>query len=518
MSNVAAGADALGWKSIASVLVGAGQGNLDLRTALGEFVEGIGTGLQQIREERRGEPTLRRVEIVERSPARFGEIATALAQLAAENGRSTSAVRLALREPSAGDVRRANAASLEGASPGGIALAKAAQGKGSRGKAARAEATSPSRPGTSDRVTLGETRLAVECASAGVFRFSALSDAAVVPVREVPVNLRIAIDAGEALRRSRTRDEQEKFGRLLYTYLVPEDFHEYVDAQVPLRLIVDRASASFPWEMACFPPRSGEGLRWLGLDALALSRQFRTLLARAPGVSPPLNDRLRVLVVADPAPERELQLPGARSEGRRVVDVLERMNGRGNGDGPLEIEVVRRIGASECEPVEVLALLLSGDFDIVHFAGHGAYDPAKPDESGWVFGRDTVLTARDIFRARRVPRLVFANACFSGVIREGVALAPDEAAPALATIAQAFLERGVPNYVGTGWAVDDAQAALVAGMFYESLLARATLGAALASARRAAYDRQVESTWGAYQHYGNPGDTVVRPVAPGGRG
>ena len=28
-----------------------------------------------------------------------------------------------------------------------------------------------------------------------------------------------------------------------------------------------------------------------------------------------------------------------------------------------------------------------------------------------------MLTARDIFRARKVPRLVFDNACFSGVLR-----------------------------------------------------------------------------------------------------
>jgi hypothetical protein len=236
----------------------------------------------------------------------------------------------------------------------------------------------------------------------------------------------------------------------------------------------------------------------------------RTTLARAPGLTPPLNDRLRVLVIADPAPERELQLKGARAEGRRVVELLKGANGQMVGNAKLDIDVQHRIGAAECDPVEILALLLSGDFDVVHYAGHGDYNAEKPDSTGWIFGFDKVLTARDVFRARRVPRLVFANACFSGVVREGVAFGPGELSPALATIAQAFFERGVPNYVGAGWPVDDAQALTMADRFYTNLLQRQTIGDALAAGRKSIFDEEVESTWGAYQHYGDPNDTVLR--------
>ena len=156
--------------------------------------------------------------------------------------------------------------------------------------------------------------------------------------------------------------------------------------------------------------------------------------------------------------------------------------------------------------------LLTGDFDLVHYSGHGDYNADDPDSTGWIFGFGKVLTARDIFRARKVPRLVFANACFSGVVREGGAFGPDELSPALATVAHAFFERGVPNYVGTGWPVDDAQALTMADRFYSELIQRKTLGDALCAGRKAVFDEQIESTWGAYQHYGDPNDTILRPA------
>jgi hypothetical protein len=61
---------------------------------------------------------------------------------------------------------------------------------------------------------------------------------------------------------------------------------------------------------------------------------------------------------------------------------------------------------------------------------------------------------------------------FSGVARGG-AVGPGELSPALATIAQAFFERGVR----TTWErmpVDDAQALTMADRFYTNLLQRQT--------------------------------------------
>ena len=491
MANVAIGAAALGLREIASVLVGAGEGAIDRDTALRELLDGLGTGLTELREETGAKGVaLKRVLLVERDPLRYFALAKRLRALAHDGGLST--VKLTVQKSAPADDRRARSAETR--------MRRDAMRRG--GETPRAKGQ-----------TFDEVRITVERDEArNLFRFSALTGSAVIPVREVPVDLRNAAEAAAALRNARTRDEQQLYGRLLYTYLVPDDFHELLDGQFPVRLVVDPTTASFPWEMACFQGRGDAAkLRWLGTD-LGLSRQFRTLLSSAPGVSPPLNDRLRALVVADPAPERELQLPGARAEGRRVVDLLKRANGtKVDEDLTLEIEVEHRIGPGECDPVEILALLLSGDFDIVHFSGHGDYNPEDPKASGWIFGRDRILTARDIFRARKVPRLVFANACFSGVLRESEAYPPEHAARSLASIAEAFLERGVPNYLGTGWPVDDLQAVTMAEMFYPLVLARGRLGEALIKARKKVFDEKIESTWGAYQLYGNPQDTLVRP-------
>jgi CHAT domain-containing protein len=166
----------------------------------------------------------------------------------------------------------------------------------------------------------------------------------------------------------------------------------------------------------------------------------------------------------------------------------------------LDIEVVDRIGATECDPIEILALILNQEFDVVHFAGHGIFDEKAPDKSGWVFGEDRVLSAREIFRARRVPRLVFANACFSAVVRPGEAFARDDTNRQLAGLAEAFFERGIHNYIGAGWPVDDEPAVRFAEIFYKRALDGETLGEALSAARLAILHQG--STWGAYHHYG----------------
>ena len=483
MTNVAMGAGALGIESLATLLVGAGEGNLGLDKVLRGLLNGIGVGLSNLLDETGKAPSLQEVTIVERDAARFIDVVGLVDKLSKEGALPN--VRTHFKKPTPSELARARK------------MASAGQ----------AGARSASRSERLAQPQFSEVRITVEAPLEGkdTYRFSAIAPNSVVPVREVEINADVVRRTAEALRMSDSASDQRKYGRLLYDYLLPADFHDLIDGELPVRLIVDRATASVPWEMACFETRSGGDLRWLGLD-LRLSRQFRSLLTQPPGTTPPLNDHLKILVIADPAKERELQLPFARMEGRRVVDVLRRMNRPG-----LRIDVESRIGPSECDMVEILAQVLIGGFDVVHFAGHGDYDPANPSRSGWIFGRDQVLTARDIFRARRVPRLIFANACFSGVIRDATAHAPDELSKGLASIAQAFFERGVPNFIGSGWPIGDQQAASFAETFYENALGtNPRLLDALTAARRRIFDEGIGATWGAYQHYGNPGDQLFK--------
>jgi hypothetical protein len=264
------------------------------------------------------------------------------------------------------------------------------------------------------------------------------------------------------------------------------------------------------------------------------------VLSPAPGSPPPLNRIHKVLVIADPAPGN-LSLPHAREEGLVVVDVLDharkawageydfrvtvRIGSYQNADtlAPL-LESLRKRGswiasAEPCDPLELALLIVNEHFDVIHYAGHGAFD-RKARRAGWIFDRDCFLSAQEIFRVRQVPRLVFANACFSAVTT-----ALSEQRGQLVGLAQAFFARGIPNYIGTGWQVDDACARECARWFYTSVwgLRRpadsdevigtappATIGESLVEARRAVFDLRTDnSSWGAYQHYGRVTDKLL---------
>src|SRR5690606_6255057 len=125
----------------------------------------------------------------------------------------------------------------------------------------------------------------------------------------------------------------------------------------------------------------------------------------------------------------------------------------------------------------VLRLLDKHSYDILHFSGHGDFDPADPEQrAGWIFG-DRFLTARELARVNRVPALVVANACLSSLTsnlhaadagkRSRLRARDDDVLPGLV---DEFFRRGVRNYVGTAWPVSDAGAVLFSDVFYDALL------------------------------------------------
>jgi pimeloyl-ACP methyl ester carboxylesterase len=457
----------LGLKSLATVLIGSGNGGLPPARAVRGLLQGVRDGLSRWPEDQVA--SLREVRIVELDPARARAIQQALKQAQA----GLEGLELHVREHKF--------------PPGRL----------------------PPTGGLGPMAEETATRITVE-REGDLFRYSALTANAVVPVRELTIQSSLAEGTAQRLKQAATLADQERYGRLLYSYLLPEDFQRLFGGEGAVTLVLDRATAAFPWEMACFGAPGGT--RWLGTD-LRLTRQFRTLLSSAAGVERPFSRKLRALVIADPAPEPELRLAGARREGRQVVEVLTEIQSAARSyQPPLELEIEERIGAEECDPIEILALLLSGEFDLVHYAGHGFFDDKQPDRGGWVFGREVVLSAREIFRARRVPRLVVANACFSGVVRPGQPFTPQEAQKALAGLAEAFFERGVQNFIGAGWPVGDEAAVEFARTFYREALRAdpAPLREATRAARKAI--QGLGPTWGAYQHYGS-GTTGLVPGA-----
>jgi pimeloyl-ACP methyl ester carboxylesterase len=479
MLNVTYAVSALDLESFATLLIGSGAGSLKEEDALRSMLFGICDALHRLPRGQR----LSRVIIIERNPQRYETIHKTLDIIKTEDSAKNLDITLSQRvlpefkEKGAGEIERPSD------------LPQAMFGP---------------------RMTIGRNP------QGDVFEFSALTEKAIIPVREVEIQSFFTDGIADRLMASNNRDEQLKFGRLLYTSLIPEDFQPVLDTDRPLTLILDQTTASIPWEMGCFNTPAGPA--FFG-PHLKMTRQFRTLLSSAPGgITPQLNQSMRVLVIADPAPESDLQLPGAREEGRAVVRALSQIK----QDWGLDIEVVDCIGSSECDPVEILALILNGGFDVLHYAGHGFFDEKNPARGGWVFGDGVTLSAREIFRARHVPRLVFANACFSAVVNRGKPMTARNLNRNLAGIAEAFFERGVQNYIGSGWPVQDDLALTFATTFYKNaLIGRSDsdkreegeeanprmLAEAIAVGRLAIMNEG--STWGAYQHYGNPNDLLM---------
>lgn len=389
------------------------------------------------------------------------------------------------------------------------------------------------------------TGLSVDPFMTTVFQFSALSDVSVVPQREQEVNTRILYDLADHMTKDCTPKDREDFGAFFTNILIPDDFRKLTEGSASLTLEVDETTAVYPWEMAT--NKRFTKASFLSAN-VAVSRQFRSVLSPPPVSPPVLNNRLTALIIADPASD-ELALPHARDEGAAVVEVLEQARKAWGGQynitakvriGPCgddagralleELQAQNRcvVSAEPCQPLELAMLIVNEQFDLIHYAGHGISDP-KTGQTGWVFSRDCILSAKDIFRVRQVPRLVFANACFSAATTDY-----NEQRKHMTGLAQAFFARGIPNFIGAGWQVDDACAEECARWFYARVMGLsspsaadgligtappATIGEALKKAREMTFARKPQSSsWGAYQHYGHVSDKLVamlnRP-APG---
>ena len=341
----------------------------------------------------------------------------------------------------------------------------------------------------------------------GRFRLSAFTANAAIPVREIVVNDVIIEQLVDELRYSNSLDKQERYGKLLHSILMPEDFQSVIDTDKSLVLMLNREASVVPWEMLCFGG-TGRTTSNFGVD-LRISRQFTSTGASVPGAAPALNKQFKALIIADPARETELQLSGARREGVRLKEFFRKLQTEMRDRIDLQFQAC--IGFEECDIVKILNLIFNEEFDLIHFAGHGTFDAEDPSNSGWVFGKNLILSAHEIFRLRRVPRLVFANACFSA------GLPTIESNRQLAGLAEAFFNRGIENYIGAGWQVSDEHAVKFAQTFYQKTIENGlTLGTALSEARMIISPQHTkgvlpsDSTWGAYQHYGNPNARLVK--------
>jgi CHAT domain-containing protein len=253
----------------------------------------------------------------------------------------------------------------------------------------------------------------------------------------------------------------------------------------PLVVVHDREASRVPWEVLRIGrehPALGHGLsRRYASETLSVARWRDD---RAPG------ERPRVLLIVDPT----LDLPGAADEGRALLALFE--------EADIEPQVLE---GREATRVRVLQALGSGTYDVLHFAGHGFFDPAAPGRSGLLCAGEQVLRGADLDGLGHLPAMVFFNACEAARVRKPSRRKPQRllGLRQSASIAEAFLSGGVAEFLGTHWPVGDEAALAFSTTCYRHLLAGADLGAAVLAGRREVLARGSHD-WADYVHYGHP--------------
>lgn len=292
----------------------------------------------------------------------------------------------------------------------------------------------------------------------------------------------------------------EKLGRGLVELVFDDALRDALERQtdsfreLPLVVVHDPVASQLPWESL----RIGN---WVPALTGGLTRQqLDANLSVAKWLEERVDDgRLDVLLVTNPTGD----LTGAEGEGEAIRAMLNQLSN-------VRVTVRHR---SEATKTQLLSDFRSGQFDVVHYAGHAFFSPLHPGRSGLICAGKDILAGTDLAGLSNLPALIFFNACESGRIRGS-----SGAKPKLPTVrkprvdnvsvASAFIRGGVANFLGTYWPVGDAPAKKFAETFYPLLVQGRTIGDAVLAGRRA-----VEATasvdWADYLLYGNP-DFVLK--------
>jgi CHAT domain-containing protein len=202
---------------------------------------------------------------------------------------------------------------------------------------------------------------------------------------------------------------------------------------------------------------------------------------------------LHLLLVVNPTGD----LSGAEAEGARIRELF------GSHPG---VNIVER-HQQEATKAVLRDDFCSGQYDVIHYAGHAYFDSVHPARSGLLCAGQEVLSGMDLAGLGPLPSLIFFNACEAARIRRGSAI-PHKRLPLRRRVeqnvglAEAFLRGGAANYVGTYWPVGDAAANTFAEVFYTAVMNGQALGPAISAARRAV--QKIQSIdWADYILYGS---------------
>lgn len=314
---------------------------------------------------------------------------------------------------------------------------------------------------------------------------------------------RVSLDA-LADRVSADRDDLDALGALR-DRLVPNSLRSDFLTTEAVQLVLDQATANFPWELLAAPRRPPDGTQ---ASARAAADQptgtgsvLRLFTETGSGrLQPERAEVGTALIIGAGKVPGFRPLPGAVAEAKEVHGLLH------------NAKIKSKLLIDDEKPLNVaeLNVELLGDHQIVHIACHGIHVDGDRYATGALLARDLRLTVDLVESLPIVPELVFVNSCDNA--RIGLS-------PLAAGLARSLMGIGVRAVVAAGWPVGDSAARAFASSFYTSMIRGVTFGDAVTSARAKSAGAGTGTTWAAYQCYGDP-TFVLRgrqaEVAPSG--
>ncbi len=306
--------------------------------------------------------------------------------------------------------------------------------------------------------------------------------------REEEKDLRINMSLIEDLLETISTDEHwtPQIAKTIFELLIPNEFKENIKRQTDILWVLDKHSASYPWELF---QTDVEKSKPLCINA-GMIRQLATTEYRA-NVTPVNNKN--VLIIGDPLTLGFCnQLPGAEKEANAITKLF----------GMFDYDIESLIKKSSSD---IVTALFRQDYKIIHVSGHGNFDKNDPEKSGMIIGNNIFLTPREFNQLSYTPELVFVNCCYLGKVDSEQESLYASRYKFAANIGTQLIQNGVKVVIAAGWAVDDAAALEFANVFYQRMFDGYEFGKAVLEARKVIYDKYpYTNTWGAFQCYGDP--------------
>lgn len=315
--------------------------------------------------------------------------------------------------------------------------------------------------------------------------FAISTDAARVEERSLTTVNDTLLEMLEEL--SKNDEWSPELAKSIFELMIPNDFKDQIKRQSNINWIVDKYTASFPWELL---QDSLVNAKPFSVNA-GMIRQLATGDYRI-NVSPVVERT--AIVIGDPDLNNPaIQLPAAFTEGERVGDLLCTQG--------FKVNCLLKKKAPQ-----ILKNLFNNNYKIVHLAGHGIFNSNPKEPTGMLIGPDTFLTPAYIDQMSSVPELVFVNCCYLGQTDGTTEKFSRNRFRLAANIGTQLIEIGVKAVVVAGWAVNDNAALDFAERFYESMFEGHNFGDAIQKARKTVFENYggKSNTWGAYQCYGDP--------------